>query len=94
MGNEGVSTIERLDNGASGVLVGLLAAAAQAAFFLMVDEVNPGHAAAAIIGPLAAASVLALALWSRGARWCAAWTLAASLGWAYVALQLAMFGRL
>jgi len=86
-----VASVRRLDNPATGLLVGLLALAAQAVCFLDAAARELGNAPGAITATVAGGFVLALVLWSRGARWSAGWVLAMSSVWAYLAGQLAAF---
>ncbi len=92
MAGDSASIVRRLDNPATGLLVGLLALAGQAACFLVAVGADIGTAPVAIAGSVAGGFVLTLVLWSRGARWAAVWVAAMSSVWAYLAVVLAMTG--
>jgi hypothetical protein len=92
MDDAGISIVRRFDNPATGLLVGLLALIGEATAFALAADVGLGTAPVAVAGSVAAGFVLTLLLWSRGARWSAAWVAATSSVWAYLAVLLATTG--
>ena len=91
MAGDTASVVRRLDNPATGLLVGLVVLATQVAWFLRAAADEVGTATSAVVAPLAGGLLLAAFLWSRTARWSAGWVVALSTVWAYLGAQFAAF---